>query len=304
VNYGTLSKRVIAFSEGSQYRTVEALALGIVRDVFSSFETCRIVSVQVEKPKALLHAKCAGVNISRERHSAAASASLTVGGGAGAWCGSSLMPVVDCPDRIFISALEVYTIVGLNPWEREQKQKVVLDVTIFPSRSLEQLEDRVPTEHNYRTVAKTLVDFLEASRYKTLEALVTSAARVCIEQNHLNKMTIKASKPSALLFAESACVECTRTRQDFGLDCSSLRTLSASLAGDDKSTNHIVYLGVGSNQGDRLKNINAALDALEHVGGCKILDTSFLYESRPMYYTDQSLFLNAAIQVQYSSPQL
>ncbi len=57
------------------------------------------------------------------------------------------------------------------------------------------------------------------------------------------------------------------------------------------------YLGLGSNQGDRLANLRAARDALgPH--GVEVLATSSVYETAPQgEVTDQPDFLNACLQV-------
>jgi 2-amino-4-hydroxy-6-hydroxymethyldihydropteridine diphosphokinase len=53
-----------------------------------------------------------------------------------------------------------------------------------------------------------------------------------------------------------------------------------------------VYLGLGSNLGDRAAHLRAGLVALEDVGA--ILAQSPVYRSAPMYITDQPEFLNMA----------
>ena len=55
-----------------------------------------------------------------------------------------------------------------------------------------------------------------------------------------------------------------------------------------------VYLGLGSNLGDRESHIKAALSALE-AGGVEIEAVSALYETQPWGITDQPAFLNIAI---------
>ena len=55
-----------------------------------------------------------------------------------------------------------------------------------------------------------------------------------------------------------------------------------------------VFIAIGSNVGDRVENINAALTELSSAG-VKILSTGFLYESDPMYVEDQPLFLNTCV---------
>eukprot|EP01083_Nonionella_stella_P088772 247625_1 len=58
------------------------------------------------------------------------------------------------------------------------------------------------------------------------------------------------------------------------------------------------YLGLGSNLGNRVSNINKCLQHIQSIAS--IQQTSFLYESQPMYYTSQSPFLNAAVSIESS----
>ncbi|MGE5548624.1 MAG: 2-amino-4-hydroxy-6-hydroxymethyldihydropteridine diphosphokinase [Solirubrobacterales bacterium] len=53
-----------------------------------------------------------------------------------------------------------------------------------------------------------------------------------------------------------------------------------------------VYLGLGTNLGDRFANLKAAVAALEGVGAVEAL--SRVYETAPLYVTDQPAFLNMA----------
>jgi 7,8-dihydro-6-hydroxymethylpterin-pyrophosphokinase len=49
--------------------------------------------------------------------------------------------------------------------------------------------------------------------------------------------------------------------------------------------------------GDRVANIEGALNFLEQKSDVKIVDTSFLYETLPMYVHDQPRFINGACLV-------
>jgi len=55
---------------------------------------------------------------------------------------------------------------------------------------------------------------------------------------------------------------------------------------------------VGSNLGDRYRNVADALSALESSGDVRILRTSYLRTTPPMYVTDQPSFLNGAVLVE------
>ncbi len=54
-----------------------------------------------------------------------------------------------------------------------------------------------------------------------------------------------------------------------------------------------VYLSLGSNLGDRLANLERALELLAD-GGCKVVRRSRVYETAPLYYLEQPAFFNMA----------
>ncbi|KAI9096094.1 Dihydropteroate synthase-like protein [Phlyctochytrium arcticum] len=271
ISYGTLAKTAQAFSEQTGYRSVEALAGGIARVCVRECGAQK-VTVRVEKPRALLHAACAGVEITRTKRDIDDED-------------------VEGEDQIFINALTLNTIIGVNPWEREERQRVIITLIIhLQFNPLLLLEDHVPKVHNYRTITRTVSQYVEQTSYKTVEALATSIARLMIEKCHVPKVTVRVEKPSAIVFAEAAGVEITRDRAFFGL-------LSAV---EDARLPHVVYLAVGTNMGDRALNIENALTRMEGSPAIAIVDTSFLYETSPMYVADQPNFLNATIKIRTS----
>lgn len=60
--------------------------------------------------------------------------------------------------------------------------------------------------------------------------------------------------------------------------------------------NNKIYLGLGSNLGDRLDYIERALDGISDLG--KIVQKSDIYETEPVGYKDQGDFLNMVIEFQ------
>jgi 2-amino-4-hydroxy-6-hydroxymethyldihydropteridine diphosphokinase len=57
------------------------------------------------------------------------------------------------------------------------------------------------------------------------------------------------------------------------------------------------YLGIGSNVGDRLRNLRRAVDALTEADGVVVSRVSSVYSTEPVGYTEQPEFLNAVIAV-------
>ena len=62
-----------------------------------------------------------------------------------------------------------------------------------------------------------------------------------------------------------------------------------------------IYLSLGSNIGDRKKNIARAMDALSQ-HGMRVLRSSALYETEPVEMTDQPWFLNCVVEAETDLP--
>ncbi len=61
-----------------------------------------------------------------------------------------------------------------------------------------------------------------------------------------------------------------------------------------------VFLGLGSNVGERHMHLNAAAAALKNVPDVSVIWASSVYESDPVGRTDQPKFLNAVIELETS----
>ena len=58
----------------------------------------------------------------------------------------------------------------------------------------------------------------------------------------------------------------------------------------------MVFLGLGSNIGDKEEHIRKALTSLSHI--CNVRRTSHLYLTEPVGYTEQDWFLNCVVEVE------
>jgi 2-amino-4-hydroxy-6-hydroxymethyldihydropteridine diphosphokinase len=57
------------------------------------------------------------------------------------------------------------------------------------------------------------------------------------------------------------------------------------------------YIGLGSNLGERQKNLDRAVHLLETTEGVKVLDLSSTHETEPVGVTEQPKFLNAVVKI-------
>ena len=59
-----------------------------------------------------------------------------------------------------------------------------------------------------------------------------------------------------------------------------------------------VYLGLGSNLGDKKRYLYDAIQCLKHNEQITIVQLSSLYETAPWGYTDQDIFMNLVVEVE------
>lgn len=282
INYGTIAKTVSALVESRTFASLERLAEDVSSLALGPVLRGEWVKVVVEKPRALLRADSAGIAVTRRREKDGS-------------------VVAEGEDRVFVKNLRLVTIIGINPCEREEKQNVIINLTIHKGNKRAVLgadgvqavngggkhgADGLDPHYDYRAVARHVTEHVEASDYKTVEAFVTAIAREACVHCGISKITVRAEKPSALTFAECPGVEITRERSFFNLE--EFRTV-----GEGK---HDVFIALGSNVGDRFRAVKDAVKELDK-RGIKVKRTSSLYQSAPMYVLDQPTFLNGVCQV-------
>lgn len=118
-------------------------------------------------------------------------------------------------DRILIKDLLLRGIVGINDWEREKQQDILVNITLFGDLRPAGESDDIADSVNYRTITKQVVQHVESSARFTVEALAADIARICLEALGVERARVRVEKPGALRFARSVGVEIERQRDDF-----------------------------------------------------------------------------------------
>lgn len=65
-----------------------------------------------------------------------------------------------------------------------------------------------------------------------------------------------------------------------------------------------VYIGVGSNLGNRMKNIKMALKEISKLKNTKLIKVAKIVKTEPMYYENQPYFLNTVCEIKTQLPPL
>lgn len=118
-------------------------------------------------------------------------------------------------DRILIQDLLVRGIVGINDWEREKEQDILVNLEVFSDLRASGTTDDVADTLNYRTLTKAVIEYIGASSHYLVEALATAIARIAVVDFGAARVVVRVEKPGALRFARSVGVEIERGREDF-----------------------------------------------------------------------------------------
>lgn len=113
-------------------------------------------------------------------------------------------------DRVFITDLLIRGIIGINEWEREKPQDILINVSLYSDLVDAGLDDDVEKSINYRTVTKKIIKHTEESQRFTVEALAEDIAAICLSDTRSNLVKVRVEKPGALRFAKSVGVEIER----------------------------------------------------------------------------------------------
>jgi FolB domain-containing protein len=119
-------------------------------------------------------------------------------------------------DRIEIRDLLLRGIIGVNDWERREKQDILVNITLFADLRAAGAGDDLTRSVNYRAVAKQVIEHVEVAQRFTVEALATDIARICLALEGVSRVRVRVEKPGAVRFARSVGVEIERQAGDFG----------------------------------------------------------------------------------------
>lgn len=121
-------------------------------------------------------------------------------------------------DKIVIEDLHLRGILGINEWEREKAQDILINATVFTDVRAAGESDDIADTFNYRTLTKAFIAHVESSEHHLVETLATRLARIAVVEMGAERIVIRVEKPGALRFARSVGIEIERSRSDFAAE--------------------------------------------------------------------------------------
>ena len=118
-------------------------------------------------------------------------------------------------DKIIIRDLVARGIIGINDWEREKPQDILINIELYADLRRAGVSDDIQDSISYRTIAKRAQAHAETAGRLTVEALASDLARICLEEPGVQRARVRVEKPGAVRFTRSVGVEIERGREDY-----------------------------------------------------------------------------------------
>jgi dihydroneopterin aldolase len=117
-------------------------------------------------------------------------------------------------DTIFLRGLAVECIIGFIDWERRVKQTVVIDLEMPVDCAAAAVRDDVQDTLDYKSVAKRVIAFVEASDFKLVETLAHRLALLLLDEFGIEWVRLSINKPGAIRGSRDVGMSIHRTRAD------------------------------------------------------------------------------------------
>lgn len=117
-------------------------------------------------------------------------------------------------DRIIIRDLLARGVIGVNEWERNVLQDILINIVAVTDTRRAAETDDLKDCVDYRTLSKKVLAHAESAARLTVEALAGDLARLCLEDPKIHSVTVRVEKPGAVRFAASVGVEIQRSRDE------------------------------------------------------------------------------------------
>lgn len=114
-------------------------------------------------------------------------------------------------DKVFIRDLTIEMFAGIYDFERENKQRVIVNIDMYvQNNESEQLKD-IGDVVSYEDVVNKVKDIANARHYDLLENFAEDIASLCLSNNKVCRVLVRAEKPDIIEETKTVGIEIIRT---------------------------------------------------------------------------------------------
>jgi dihydroneopterin aldolase/2-amino-4-hydroxy-6-hydroxymethyldihydropteridine diphosphokinase len=175
---------------------------------------------------------------------------------------------------VIIRGLEVFGHHGVLAAEQELGQRFVVDVELELLSCPGVASDELSGTVDYATLTDAIAEIVAGPPRRLLEHVAGLIADRALDEPLAHRVRVEVRKPHVAI----------------------PHTLTETAVRLERTREMSYWLGLGSNLGDRLANLQGIVDALRDAG-VGVEELSPVYDTAPREITDQPSFLNAVVRV-------
>lgn len=115
-------------------------------------------------------------------------------------------------DKIFLTKLEVETVIGIWEWEKRLPQKVVFDLELSTDIKKAASSDSINDALDYKAVSKRIKAIAIENQFELIETLAETIAQAILDEFEVNWLKLKVSKPFAIRDSKNVGLIIERTK--------------------------------------------------------------------------------------------
>lgn len=113
---------------------------------------------------------------------------------------------------IHIKDLALRTIIGIEDWEREKEQDILINLFLEYDATKAALSDDIKDAVDYKAVKQGIMHLVAVSRFNLVEKLAHEILSLALKDARVEKATVAIDKPQALRFARSVSLTLSRVK--------------------------------------------------------------------------------------------
>lgn len=123
------------------------------------------------------------------------------------------MPILETGiAKIRVKNLRLRTFIGIKEEEINNRQDVIINLTIFYSALAAVTENEIEYALNYRTITKAIITHVENNRFALLERLTQELVDLVMDYKEVQYVEVEVDKPQALRYSDSVSVTLSGSR--------------------------------------------------------------------------------------------
>ncbi len=179
-------------------------------------------------------------------------------------------------DKILIKDLEIFAYHGVLKEEKIKGQTFIVSAELFLDLREAGMTDKLDKTVNYADVCQDIYEVMTGNKFDLIEAAAENVAdTILLKYEAIKSVRVTISKPEAPIDMnfDTVCVDIVREK-------------------------HIVYLGIGSNLGDKESYLDYAVDQLNKDDYIRVSKVSSYIVTKPYGDVEQDDFLNGCLEIE------